>query len=192
MRWRPWPAADWALPDADGKTVRLADYRGKPVIVIFYLGIGCIHCVEQLTAFTPVFRLSGLGLAYASGPLTMSGALLRIPDDQLAKGVAFQFDGTVQISAESLELAAIGSYAQFADGRPSLLVFAQLDNPLGGPPALFVEGLMGGFGFNRDLTLPAPAEAGVGGPTFPDIPLVVYRGAGHPDGPQNPCKGRST
>jgi peroxiredoxin len=56
MRWQTWPAADWALPDADGKTVRSADYRGKPTIVIFYLGIGCIHCVEQLNAFTPKAR----------------------------------------------------------------------------------------------------------------------------------------
>jgi peroxiredoxin len=56
LRWQPWPAADWALPDSDGRIVRLSDYRGKPVVVIYYLGFGCIHCVEQLTAFLPRAR----------------------------------------------------------------------------------------------------------------------------------------
>ena len=40
-------------------------------------------------------------------------------------------------------------------GKPSLFVFAGLDTPLGGPPAFYVTGLMGGFGYNRSLKLPA-------------------------------------
>jgi peroxiredoxin len=56
VRWQPWAAAEFALPDADGRTVRLSDYRGKPVVVIFYLGIGCVHCVDQLNAFGPKAR----------------------------------------------------------------------------------------------------------------------------------------
>jgi peroxiredoxin len=56
LRWQPWQTAEWALPDYDGRIVRLSDYRGRPVVVIFYLGFGCIHCVEQLTAFLPRAR----------------------------------------------------------------------------------------------------------------------------------------
>lgn len=56
FRWRPSPAADWKLPNASGETVRLADYRGKPVIVIFYLGYGCLHCVEQINKFGPLTK----------------------------------------------------------------------------------------------------------------------------------------
>ncbi|HEX4592160.1 MAG TPA: peroxiredoxin family protein [Gemmataceae bacterium] len=56
FRWQTWAAPEWAAVDADGRTVRLADHRGRPVIVIFYLGIGCVHCIEQLTAFTPKAR----------------------------------------------------------------------------------------------------------------------------------------
>jgi peroxiredoxin len=36
----------------DGKTRTLAEYNGKPVIVIFYLGYGCLHCAEQLKEMT--------------------------------------------------------------------------------------------------------------------------------------------
>ncbi len=34
----------------------LDQYRGKAVIVIFYLGSGCLHCVEQLQKFAPMTR----------------------------------------------------------------------------------------------------------------------------------------
>lgn len=54
FRWQPSPALPWSLPDAEGKLRSLSDYRGKPVVVIFYLGYGCVHCTEQLSAFAPM------------------------------------------------------------------------------------------------------------------------------------------
>lgn len=54
FRWHPSPAPEWTLPDDHGDTVSLADYRGRPVIVVFYLGFGCLHCVEQLNTFGPM------------------------------------------------------------------------------------------------------------------------------------------
>ena len=56
FRWHPSPAPSWSLPTADGRTVSLPDYRGRPVLVVFYLGYGCLHCVEQLNAFAPVAK----------------------------------------------------------------------------------------------------------------------------------------
>lgn len=53
FRWQPMPAADWVLKDTNGKSFSLAGYRGKPVVVIFYLGYGCLHCAEQLQKFAP-------------------------------------------------------------------------------------------------------------------------------------------
>ena len=53
FRWTPQPAPDWTLFDGLGNEKSLSDYRGKPVVVIFYLGAGCLHCVEQLEAFAP-------------------------------------------------------------------------------------------------------------------------------------------
>ena len=35
------PAPDFTLPDADGRAVSLADFRGKkPVVLVFYRGYG--------------------------------------------------------------------------------------------------------------------------------------------------------
>ena len=45
-------ASAWA-GDTDGKSFSLASYQGKPVVVIFYLGYGCLHCAEQLQKFAP-------------------------------------------------------------------------------------------------------------------------------------------
>ncbi len=53
FRWSPSPAIDWSLPAPGEKTLSMSEYRGKSVVVIFYLGAGCLHCVEQLQKFAP-------------------------------------------------------------------------------------------------------------------------------------------
>jgi peroxiredoxin len=55
FRWHPSPAADWSLPAADGRTIRLKDFaeKGRPVVVLFYLGHGCVQCTQQLHRFAP-------------------------------------------------------------------------------------------------------------------------------------------
>ncbi len=54
FRWSPPTAPDWTLSDANGKPTSLSDFKGRPVLVIFYLGKGCSHCMEQLNDFAPV------------------------------------------------------------------------------------------------------------------------------------------
>lgn len=48
--WEPFPAPELDAVDADGKRVRLADLRGRNVVLVFYLGGGCVHCVDVLAA----------------------------------------------------------------------------------------------------------------------------------------------
>ncbi len=63
FRWHPYLAPDFAVQDTNEKEVRLKQYAGKPTLVIFYLGFGCLHCVEQLHAFSPradEFRQAGV------------------------------------------------------------------------------------------------------------------------------------
>jgi len=65
FRWSPSPAAPWTLTDHENKAHSLEDYKGKPVVVIFYLGFGCLHCAEQLQAFAPKseeFEKAGISL----------------------------------------------------------------------------------------------------------------------------------
>jgi peroxiredoxin len=51
LLWRPAAAPDWTLKDGEGRPHSFAQFRGKPVILIFVLGAGCAHCRIQLEAF---------------------------------------------------------------------------------------------------------------------------------------------
>ena len=65
FRWEPYPAPVWSLPDRDHRPVALADFKGTPVLAVFYLGSGCAHCIEQLNALAPLakeFATAGIEL----------------------------------------------------------------------------------------------------------------------------------
>jgi peroxiredoxin len=49
--WSPPPAPALSLVDTDGKTWSLASKRGKNVVLIFFLGGKCAHCMQQLQVF---------------------------------------------------------------------------------------------------------------------------------------------
>jgi FtsP/CotA-like multicopper oxidase with cupredoxin domain/peroxiredoxin len=52
-------APDFDLVGTDGRRHRLADFGPGPVVVVFFRGLGCLHCVEQLQllrAREPEFR----------------------------------------------------------------------------------------------------------------------------------------
>jgi len=53
FRWSPSPAPKWSAIDDRGQPTGDNDYAGRPHVVIFYLGHGCLHCAEQLQAFAP-------------------------------------------------------------------------------------------------------------------------------------------
>jgi peroxiredoxin len=46
--WRPYAAPRLDVKDSAGKHVLLDEYRGKNVILVFYLGSECPHCMRQL------------------------------------------------------------------------------------------------------------------------------------------------
>ena len=77
FRWQPSTAPAWSLTDRNQQKFSLGALRGKPVVLIFYLGKGCAHCMDQLNAFDPVaveFEKQGITLLAVStdtsaGPL---------------------------------------------------------------------------------------------------------------------------
>ena len=48
MNWQPFSAPKLQVKDSNGKPVRLEDYAGKNVLLVFFLGDACVHCVGQL------------------------------------------------------------------------------------------------------------------------------------------------
>ena len=87
FRWEPTPATSWTLAGADGRPVSLDQYHGKPVVVIFYLGSGCLHCVEQIQKFAPQaakYAEAGIEIVgISSEPLdTLQGSLARLSPNE--------------------------------------------------------------------------------------------------------------
>lgn len=50
MNWRPFAAPKLDVVNSDGKPVSLKDYTGKNVLLVFFLGEACVHCVGQLNS----------------------------------------------------------------------------------------------------------------------------------------------
>ncbi len=51
LDWQPSLAPDFARPDTQGQSWSLADHRGRPVLLLLYLGGQCAHCMQQLESF---------------------------------------------------------------------------------------------------------------------------------------------
>jgi peroxiredoxin len=69
FRWQPYNAPSWTLKDEDSTEMSLADFKGHPVLVVFYLGAGCPHCIEQLNLLAPVakdFKAQGVSIVAVS------------------------------------------------------------------------------------------------------------------------------
>jgi thioredoxin-dependent peroxiredoxin len=57
------PAPDFTLPDADGKPVSLADYRGRKVVVYFYPAASTPGCTKEACDFRDnLAALNGAGI----------------------------------------------------------------------------------------------------------------------------------
>lgn len=61
--WQPRKATGFTLPRGVGGNTSFSQYEGKPVLVVFFLGFGCAHCVAQLADLdpkAPQFRKAGI------------------------------------------------------------------------------------------------------------------------------------
>jgi peroxiredoxin len=89
FRWQPSPAQNWTLNDASGNPRSLADYRGRPVVVLFFLGNGCLHCAQQIQAFGTAakdFADAGIEIVAISSD---DAAGLKLSIDSYTGGIPF-------------------------------------------------------------------------------------------------------
>jgi len=90
--WSPVPNASFALPAIDGADVALpAAGDGRARLVVFYLGFGCLHCVEQLHALRPLteqFAAAGIDIV-AIGSDTVAGTRQAFQDLPAAERMPF-------------------------------------------------------------------------------------------------------
>ncbi|MGH9057697.1 MAG: DUF6603 domain-containing protein [Acidimicrobiales bacterium] len=96
--------------------------------------------------------LRGLAASLDEPGVSVAGGLMK------SATTPVEYDGMLTASIADLGgITVVGSYARPSDtqgGYTSLFVFVALDIPLGGPPFLFILGLGGGVGINRELNIP--------------------------------------
>jgi len=91
IRWDAPAAPAFALTTMDGKALSRQSLRGKNVVLLFYLGTGCLHCTEQLKAFAAVhkdYQSAGIEVIAVS---TDDAATLRKAADLLAPAERYPF-----------------------------------------------------------------------------------------------------
>ena len=137
-------------PNADGTIGVLLDAAVDLAgLHIGLMGFAAHIPLKQGPAVT--FGLDGLELAYAGGPIEIAGSLL-------PRGINGQdsYDGTALIKTPAFSIAGIGAITTI-ENAVSVFIFAALNAELGDPPAFRLQGIAGGFGYNRRLILP-PVE----------------------------------
>lgn len=127
VRWVPSTAPSWSLgtpeiqrttPIASSEPVAAvlnssSNLRGKPYVMILYLGFGCLHCTEQLKTFSPklkAFKDAGIEVVAVSTEDAQS----------LSDGLK-RFDGTMNIPLlANADLDVFKSFRCFDDfeGQP--------------------------------------------------------------------------
>jgi peroxiredoxin len=79
--WEPHDAPRLNAPDPAGQTVSLSEYQGKNVILVFYLGRECVHCLDQLKKLQEKQkeweRLGAAVLAVSPNPPSANAQLLK-------------------------------------------------------------------------------------------------------------------
>jgi peroxiredoxin len=93
------PAPDFTLTDTNGSTVRLADYRGRNVVLYFNEGAGCQSCLYQMVDIeNKAGRFADANVTVL--PIVMNTAA-QIKADMAANGVRtpFLIDASGTVSA---------------------------------------------------------------------------------------------
>ncbi|MFT7541827.1 MAG: peroxiredoxin [Gammaproteobacteria bacterium] len=113
LRWEPLAAPDWTLTDAYGETHSLKDYRRRPLLIVNFLGFGCVHCLEQLQAIEPVAkRFAEAGIAIvAIGLQAPEDLRVSLGEDPADTGYSFP----ILCDPKLTQFRAYGAYDDFAD-----------------------------------------------------------------------------
>jgi peroxiredoxin/N-acetylneuraminic acid mutarotase len=83
----PGAAPAWSLPDGAGKTVSLSQFKGRPTVLIFYEGTGCLRCAEQLNNF------AGKAREFAAAGVELVAVGTDTPEDLKAALADYRKDG---------------------------------------------------------------------------------------------------
>lgn len=150
-------------------------FQGQVKVAGLFIDLDALSIGVPVTAPTDfdqyTLGLAGLDVRY-SGGVTIEGGLEKQENP-------LSYTGEVCIGFGKFSVMGMGSYGVLpASGKqgekaPSFFAFVNVHVPLGPTPIFFINGLAGGFGYNRNLKIPTvekvttfPLVAGASGDTF--------------------------
>lgn len=118
------------------------------------IGLGLAVAMDGSFAISGL--LDGLGLSYAVGPTTIAGALIR--DTHPAPPLTLSISGILVVTTPELAFLAAGMYGELVDGRTTVFVVGEVSGLHVPLDPVEITGLIGGFGYNSDLSIPDRPE----------------------------------
>ncbi len=119
--WQPFPAPELEGLDVNGKSIKLSSFKGKNVLLVFYLSDQCVHCMEQLGAINKRMQdFAGLNTVV----LAVSAATPKANKESLKLGA---FSATLVSDINHTNARRFASYDDFEEMElhSTILVDAQ-------------------------------------------------------------------
>lgn len=111
--WEPHPVPGWGFTRYDGSRLTSGELAGRAYLMIFYLGHGCYHCIEQLKAFGPLTgEFASVGVEVMAVSLDPPGELAWTGQ---RAGVEGKTPFTVVSDATMEGFRAFGAYDDFEE-----------------------------------------------------------------------------
>jgi peroxiredoxin len=113
VRWTPAAAPMWSVTSSKGEHRSSEALAGKPYVIVLYLGLGCLHCAEQLEKFSPQKQ------RFAESGIEVLGISTESPES-LVEAMK-NYSGTMEIPlAPNAELDLFKAFRCFDDfeGQP--------------------------------------------------------------------------
>lgn len=126
---------------------------GFTLSILMFEVLGLYVTVPMKKGISVAFGIQGMTVSIHKEPLSISGGLYITRE----KGVEL-YTGELSVQVKNFQLTAVGSYGKLPGSEASFFAYLMLRYPLGGPPAFYVTGIAGGFGYNRTILLPSKAE----------------------------------
>lgn len=117
--WQPNTAPPFRLPNHAGREIALSDYRGRPVLVNFFLGVGCVFCAKQLDLFLPhLKRFREFGIEFVAISTDSVETLQQAlgSEEELAAEVAERFPFPILSDADGEIFNAYGVVDDYGIG----------------------------------------------------------------------------
>lgn len=137
---------------SDGSLAVYVD-AGLKLSVLLFEVIGLYVMVPMKKGISLRYGIQGMTVNIKKEPFSISGGLYVTREKETEL-----YTGELSVQIKNFQLTALASYGKMDGAESSFFAFLLMQYPLGGPPAFYIQGIAGGFGYNRTIELPSDVK----------------------------------